>query len=168
MRATPREPIICLGTMRRLSIITLAFAVGLATAVGASARAEQEIGSQAGQLELQRGAGTVVVAMVRGAILGRFERGRLTVTNRKGGATEITVFGAEETIERENGTIYRGQDIRFKISGLGWRVGIQAVGLDLSLVGRGVATLRGTGLVSVDGEPFRPWPPDFRSIVLGG
>ena len=153
--------------MRRIVVLTLALAVGLVTAAGASARAEREIGSQAGQLELQHGAGTVVITMVRGAILGRFERGRLTVTNRKG-AAEITVFGAEETVERENTTIYRGQDIRFKISGLGWRVGIQAVGLDLSLVGRGVATLRGTGVVSVDGEPFRPWPADFRSIVLGG
>ena len=154
--------------MRRLALISLALLVALAAATGASARVARDIGAQAGQLEVQDGAGTVVISMQRGALIGRLDRGRLIVTTRKGGA-EITVFGAEETTEpKENTVIYRGDELRFKIAGQGWRVGIQGVGLDASLVGRGAVTLKGTGMASFDGEPFRPWPFEFRSVVLGG
>jgi len=154
--------------MRRLVFTALALLVGLTVAAGASARVQRDIGAQAGQLELQDGAGTVVISMQRGALIGRLDRGRLIVTDRRG-AAEVTVFGAEETIETsERTTVYRGDELRFKIAGQGWRVGIQGVGLDASLVGRGVVTLRGTGTASFDGEPFRPWPLEFRSLVLGG
>ena len=154
--------------MRRLVVIALALLVCLAVATGASARVLRDIGAQAGQLEVQDGAGTVVISMARGALIGRLDHGRLVVTDRRG-AAEVTVFGAEETIEtKERTTIYRGDEIRFKISGQGWRVGIQGTGLDASLVGRGVVTLRGTGMASFDGEPFKPWPLEFRSLVLGG
>jgi len=149
--------------MRRLILPVLALALVLAA--GASAR---DGGSDAGSLEVQHGNGIVVVQMARGALIGRFSGGRITVTSRRGGA-DVTVFGAEETIQVNDATtVYRGRDVRFKVSGQGWRVGIQALGLDASLVGRGVATLRGAGMMSVDGAAFQPWPLDFRSLPLGG
>jgi len=154
--------------MRRLVFIALVLLVALTVAAGASGRVQRDIGAQAGQLELQDGAGTVVISMQRGALIGRIDRGRLIVTDKRGGA-EVTVFGAEETIEsKEHTTLYRGDELRFKIAGQGWRVGIQGAGLDASLVGRGVVTLKGTGTASFGGEPFRPWPVEFRSLVLGG
>lgn len=152
--------------MRRLAVPSLALALALSLGAGASARVA---GSDAGSLEVQRGNGIVVIQMARGALIGRFSGGRMTVTSRRGGA-DVTVFGAEETVQlSDSTTVYRGRDVRFKISGTGWRVGIsQALGLDASLVGRGVATLRGAGTMSVDGAAFQPWPPDFRSVPLGG
>ena len=149
--------------VRRLSIFSLALALVLAA--GASARVA---GSDAGSLEVQHGSGIVVVTMARGALIGHFAAGRITVTSRRG-AVDVTVFGAEETVQvNDSTTVYRGRDVRFKVSGQGWRVGIQALGLDASLVGRGVATLRGVGMMSVDGAAFQPWPADFRSVPLGG
>ena len=148
--------------VRRLFVFSLALALVLAA--GASARVA---GSDTGSLEVQRGNGTVVVQMMRGALIGRFAAGRISVTSRRGGA-EVTVFGAEETIQlNDSTTVYRGRDVRFKVSGQGWRVGIQALGLDASLVGRGVATLRGVGMMSVGGAALQPWPTDFRSVPLG-
>ena len=149
--------------VRRLLIFSLALALVLAA--GASARVA---GSDTGSLEVQRGNGTVVVQMIRGALIGRFAAGRIAITSRRG-AADVTVFGADETIQlNDSTTVYRGRDVRFKVSGQGWRVGIQAAGLDASLVGRGVATLRGGGTMSVDGAAFQPWPNDFRSLPLGG
>jgi hypothetical protein len=151
--------------MRRLVVPLLALALLLVLAAGAPAGLA---GSDAGSLEVQRGNGIVVVAMTRGALIGRFGTGRIVVTDRLD-AADVTVFGAEETVQvNDSTTVYRGRDVRFKVSGQGWRVGIQALGLDASLVGRGVATLRGVGLMSVDGAAFQLWPADFRSVLLGG
>lgn len=154
--------------MRRSAFTVFVFVLALAAATGASALADRDVAPPSGQLELQDGAGTVVIAMQRGVLIGRLDRGRLIVTDRRG-AAEVAVFGAEETVTNgDKTTVYRGEELRFKIAGSGWRVGIQGVGLDASLVGRGVATLRGTGASSFGGEAFRPWPPEFRSLVLGG
>ena len=61
--------------MRRLVFTALVLLVGLTVAAGASARVQRDIGAQAGQLELQDGAGTVVISMQRGALIGRLDRG---------------------------------------------------------------------------------------------
>ena len=151
--------------MRRLVVPLLALALLLVLAAGAPARVA---GSDAGSLEVQHGNGIVVIQMTRGALIGRFGSGRIAVTSRRG-AAHVTVFGAEETVQVDDSTtVYRGRDVRFKVSGQDWRVGIQALGLDASLVGRGVATLRGVGMMSEDGAAFEPWPADFRSALLGG
>lgn len=151
--------------MRRLPLLTAGLALALALAAPAAARP-----LEAGSLELQNGSGTVVLTVARGAFYGSLERGRLVVTDGPRTPAEVVVSGAEEVIERdERTTVYRGRGIRFRISGGDWRVGIQGLGINGSVVGRGFVTLRGeAGALSIDYGPFRRWPLEFRTITLGG
>jgi hypothetical protein len=138
-------------------------------AAAAGARPAVVAGGERGSVELQDGSGSVVLTLTRGALIGRFDRGRLRVTLGEGTQPEVVVFGAEETILMdETTTLYRGRNIRFKVLGGTWRVAIHAVNIDASVVGRGIASLRGaTGAVSIDGAQFRALPLEFKVIQLG-
>lgn len=169
MRNSPHGLRIHSKTVRRLSAFLLVLALALGLAAAAGARPAVVVGGERGSVELQDGSGSVVLTLTRGALIGRFDRGRLKVTLGEGTQPEVVVFGAEETILLdETTTIYRGRNLRFKVLGGTWRVAIQAINIDASVVGRGVASLRGAaGLVSIDGGVFRQLPLEFRVIKLG-
>jgi hypothetical protein len=155
--------------VRRLSAFLLIVPVALALASAANARTAAAAGGERGSVELQDGSGSVVLTLTRGALIGRFDRGRLRVTLGEGTQPQVVVFGADETIVvDETTTIYRGRHLRFKVLGGTWRVAIQATNIDASVVGLGMASLRGAaGLVSIDGGAFRQLPLEFRVIKLG-
>ena len=157
--------------MRRISVLLSVLAIAAAVAAGAG-QAREGIGSDDGPglLGVDDGDGTVLVAVVRGGVVGQIDRGKLTVTLRRSAdASNVLVSGAESASSKDDKTIvYQGRDIHFRIAGYGWRAAIAGTGIDASLSGRGAVVLRGTGTYSEDGSEPAPWPTDGESISVGG
>jgi hypothetical protein len=104
-----------------------------------------------GTLSIRDGRGTVIVH-ARGAVIGqvtRFERnGKLVIDDLvETDDAEPKVAGADWARERNDGTlVYGGKAIRFRLIGGRFVLRItNAVGLQLSVVGRGKVTLDGAG-----------------------
>ena len=124
-----------------------------------------------GTLSIQNGRGTVVV-QARGAVIGqvtRFERnGKLVIEDPdEFDGSDPRVLGADWVRERADGTpIYGGKGIRFRVIGGRFVLRVtNAVGLQLSVVGKGKATLVGAGslndgVFSLNGEDLQPLPAD--------
>jgi hypothetical protein len=130
-----------------------------------------------GTLSIQNGRGTVVV-QARGAVIGqltRFERnGSLVIEDPvDGDGSDPKVLGADWVRERADGTpIYGGKGIRFRLIGGRFVLRVtNAVGLQLSVVGKGKATLDGAGSLSdgffsLNGEEPQSLPDDATPFVL--
>jgi hypothetical protein len=135
-----------------------------------------------GTLAIRDGRGTVVVH-ARGAVIGqvaRFERnGKLILEDLvDGDGSEPRVLGADWSRLRADGTpVYGGKGIRFRL--IGGRFALRAtnaVGLQLSVVGRGTVTLDGAGsvttglgydgLFSLNGEPSESLPDDSATFPI--
>jgi hypothetical protein len=155
--------------MRRFAMLFLA----LCFALPAGALAV-EAGSGDGTLVVDNARGSVVVR-ARGGIIGHFDSGRLIVDDpaEADGKSPI-VYGADRI--RELGprtTLYSGEDVRFRMIGGTYRVQIQAVGIDVSAVGRGTALLDGSGFAdqpgrySVNGSPFQTMPGVPTRVAIG-
>ena len=151
-------------------------AFSLATAaVGSGARPPAEDGT----LSIQDGRASMQLRM-RGGIIGRFARGKLTVTDSIGDAGIVVVRGAEK--ERDlnaRTTVYSGANIRFRIvDDQRFTVKLVASKINLSAVGRGEGWLDGwgdpeggvffDGSVSLNGGPYRSIPDKRERIELVG
>jgi hypothetical protein len=158
------------SSMRPFPVFVFACLLAASLAGVARAQPAKEIGVNAGSLEIVDGTGSVALTFVRGAIYGNLDRGRITITFRRAkNPPEVVVSGQATLVRRDERTaVYEGRDIRFKVAGPGWRVIVQGSGIDVSVVGRGVVTLRGEGEMSVDSEPAVAWPEDPDPIGLGG
>ena len=84
------------------------------------------------------------------------------------------VYGAERIRDLGNHrTLYVGEDVRFRMIGGLYRVTIQAVGMDVSAVGRGSVVLDATGFTDlpgrfqINGGPFQPLPGKPTTFSLG-
>ena len=139
--------------MRKNIMLLLAFALAV-PAVGAAAVMR---GAGDGTLSVEDGQGRIVID-ARGGIIGRFDRGNITILDRTPddnfqprvwGATHEIVLG----LDRER---YFGQAVRFRLIGGSFRIVINGAGIDLSAVGSGVVSLEGSGrfpgVYSLDGE----------------
>jgi hypothetical protein len=135
-----------------------------------------------GTLSVENGRGTVVV-QARGAVIGqlaRFERnGRLVIADPVAGdGSEPRVVGADWSRLRADGTpIYGGKAIRFRLIGGRFVLRVtNAVGLQLSVVGKGRVTLDGAGsltngiaydgVYSLNGEPPESLPDEPETLQL--
>jgi hypothetical protein len=121
-----------------------------------------------GRLSVSEGRG-VVSMQGRGAMIGRLDRGSVTVTDLSPvDDSEPVVFGCDLEELRGASTICRGETIRFRLIGGMWRVTVRGVGIDVSAVGRGTVRLDGeglwTGLYSTSGVDCRK--ADARCEVL--
>lgn len=165
--------------MRKLILLACS---AVATAVLVSTAGAAEPGT--GTLSVERGRGLVMLDL-RGSVLGRLANGTLRVTDytpfdRYG---EIVV-GRRLTQERvgPRTVVYRGQGLRFRMLGGGYRVVVRGNGISLSVVGRGVVVLDGeprvpgedAGVYSFDGvdcglEPLlcTPLPEEPERFPLG-
>ena len=127
-----------------------------------------------GTLVVDNGRGQVIIR-ARGGIIGRFDSGRLTVEDPvEGDGSGPIVYGAERIRDLGNHrTLYVGEDVRFRMIGGLYRVTIQAVGMDVSAVGRGNVVLDATGFTdlpgrfSLNGGPFQPLPGKATTLTLG-
>jgi len=127
-----------------------------------------------GTLVVDNGRGQVLVK-ARGGIIGRFDSGRLLVEETVGSDGRGPVVYGAERIRDLGGhrTLYVGEDVRFRMIGGPYRVTIQAVGMDVSAVGRGTVVLDATGFTdlpgrfSINGGPFQPLPGKPSTYQLG-
>ncbi len=133
--------------MRRILLILLA---GLLLAPAALA-AKRAVGD--GTFAVRAGGGKVVVT-ARGTIFGQVGNGKIWITDpNPGDDIDAQVSGAERTrLITENLTLYSGKNIRFRFVGGRYAVTISGVGIDVSAVGKGTATLAGNPNVGDPGD----------------
>lgn len=156
----------------RKALFLLALAVGAALAA-ASSQASRAAPND-GCLVVRSGKGIVTLS-ARGFVFGRFYQGSITVDeSAQGGVAKV--FGWEKRrLLSETKTQYIGYDVRFRASGL-FRLTVNAVFIDISAAGRGVATLAApdfldVGTFSVDADSFcesgfQPLPDLPRKFVI--
>jgi hypothetical protein len=160
---------ILISAMRRLSLLALVFALALPVAAWAGASLPGD-----GTLVVDNGNGVVTVR-ARGGILGRFVTGNVVITDLDLTDGKAPVVYGAETIDRlaPGRTMYSGDEIRFRMIGGLFRVQVNAIGIDVSAVGRGVATLDATGFTdfpgrySINGDAFQPLPGHAITVALG-
>lgn len=157
--------------MRRLVVAIGVLMLALPAAAGAL-----EAGPGDGNLVVDNAQGTVVLNL-RGGIIGRFDQGTIEITDpiEGDGATPV-VRGCQLKITLgPKRTQCSGEvDVRFRLIGGLYRVRITAIGMDISVVGRGTAVLDGSqfgpdqpGRYSLNGGPFQPMPDTPTRLTLG-
>ncbi|MGE5272609.1 MAG: hypothetical protein ACM3QU_02400 [Verrucomicrobiota bacterium] len=155
--------------MRRLVLLALVVALALPVAAWAAASLPGD-----GTLVVDNGNGLVTIR-ARGGILGRFVTGNMVISDLDLADGKVPVVYGAETIQPLGGgrTRYSGDDLRFRMIGGLFRVQINAIGIDVSAVGRGVATLDASGFTdfpgrySLNGGPFQPLPGHAVTYALG-
>jgi hypothetical protein len=160
---------ILIPAMRRLVLLALTLALLVPVAAWASPR------SGDGTLVVDNGNGNVTVR-IRGGILGRVQNtGNMVITDLDPTDGKVpVVYGAEARRTLGPGrTAYSGDNIRFRMIGGLYRVQIEGIGIDLSVVGRGSALLDASGFTdfpgrySIDGGAFQPLPGHPTTFNLG-
>jgi hypothetical protein len=166
--------------MRTVVFLACSFLATAALAVSAGAA-----GNANGTLSVAEGRGLVGLEL-RGSVIGRLGSGSVRVTDLtpRDRFGEI-VFGRDLAPEEQvgpNTVVYRGQGIRFRMLGGGYRIVVRGRGIDVAAVGRGAVWLDGeprpvdlsTGLYSVAGvdcgiEPVlcTPLPDEPERFTLG-
>jgi hypothetical protein len=128
----------------------LTFAVLVAVIVPATSAA-RPTGPNDGTLSLKDARGVFTIS-ARGAVIGSFARGSVTISDPvEGDGSGPIVTGDEWSRERnETTTTWGGTRVRFRIIGGAFRVVVRGRGINLSLVGKGNVTLNGAG-TEVDG-----------------
>lgn len=122
----------------RIVALLCALATFVVTASIAGA-AEPSVGT----LSVERGKGVVTVDL-RGSLLGRLGNGSLRVTDHTpSDRYAAMVVGRRMTQERvgPRTILYRGQGLRFRMLGGGYRVVARGSGISVSAVGRGTVVL---------------------------
>jgi hypothetical protein len=154
--------------MRRLVRIAV-----LALMLGAPSAAFADTLSPAnGSLVVKDGRGIVSIA-ADGGIIGRYDEGKITIDWSDGPRGKVPIiWGADETTPLgPHKVMYSGTDVHFYWGG-SYRVRIVAIGINLSAVGNGTATLSSIGYSDpgyyrVDGGPLKPFPSTSVRLTLG-
>jgi hypothetical protein len=164
--------------MRMLAVVLCSFCA--VVAVGSVAWAGEP---SAGTLSVDGGKGVVMIDL-RGSVLGRLTAGTLRVTDlTPSDRYAPLVVGRKLTSDRigPRTILYRGQGLRFRMLGGGYRMVARGSGITVSAVGRGVVMLDGeprypgddVGVYSQDGvdcsaEPVEcsPLPPEPERFAL--
>jgi len=131
------------------SICSVAVAAVLAGAAGAAE-------PSAGVLSVQGGKGVVMLEL-RGSVLGLLGSGSIVVVDRTPRDRYVAIVTGRKLVQQRLGParmLYRGQGLRYRMLGGGYRIVIRGTGIALSAVGR--------GLVSLDGE--RRFPGDDAGV----
>jgi hypothetical protein len=125
------------------AFILLALSVGSLAAAATASTLRPPV--EDGTLSVRDGRATVTLRM-RGSVIGRLAKGRLTVTDSPDGAT-IIVRGEEDEVPISGRTtVYSGRNIRFRIADdRRFVVKVAGKGLNFSAVGRGDGWMDGWG-----------------------
>ena len=117
----------------------------LAVLVTAGAAAAHTGGANDGALSVKNADGRVVIAG-KGAVIGRFDKGQVTIKdpNPYDGTGPIVTGADRLEAVGERTTRYSGSNIRFRIIGGSFTVTVFGNDIDLSAVGRGMVTLNGS------------------------
>jgi len=127
--------------MRKLLVLFLILLVVPAAAYGRSDPKPPD-----GTLSIREGRGMLMLS-ARGSITGRFERGKLTITDPNPyDSKRPVVYGATKTTYRgARTTVYQGRSIRFRLIGAQYTLRIEGRGIFLSAIARGRGTIDGAG-----------------------
>jgi hypothetical protein len=129
-----------------------------------------------GTLSVRDGTGMLQLS-ARGALIGRVERGKITVTDRNPfDARRPLVLGAErkKVSRNQKTTVYSGRDMRLRSTGAFVHVRLEGRGINFSAVGRGRGMIQGAGDPSLDGswslndEEYQPLPEILTGFQLVG
>jgi hypothetical protein len=132
--------------MRSARFILLAAAAVLSLALTAAASGARPGPVEDGTLSVRDGRATIQLRL-KGGVIGRFGRGKLTVVDALGETSTVVVRGAERvTSPNARTTVYTGRNIRFRIADeKRFVVKISASKINVSAVGRGNGWLDGWG-----------------------
>ena len=128
-----------------------------------------------GCLVVQAGRG-IVSFNAKGLVLGRFDQGQVDIEDPLPGDGNVRVFNFDKRrVLTETKTRYIGERVRFRASGQ-FKVRVEALGMELSLAGKGTATLNSEGWIdagqySTDAQSFcesrfQPMPDLPRKITI--
>jgi hypothetical protein len=155
--------------MRRLliscALIALALPVAIQTAWAA--------GAADGTLSVKNATGLVMVS-ANGVIIGHADKARITITDADHTDGRVIVLGAESKVAiTPTKTVYKGDDMRFKLLGGDNILFIRGSGISLSAVGEGKVSLDGgnvanAGKYSIDDGPFKSLPDSYQTFSFGG
>jgi hypothetical protein len=130
-----------------------------------------------GTLSIRDGRATMLLH-VKGSIIGRVTKGRLTITDSSDNGATIVVRGAENAKDlTDKTTVYSGTSIRFRIADdRKVSVRLSGRGLNFSVVGRGEGWIDGVGdpsagifydgSSSLNGDPYRSLPNEKTPLQL--
>jgi hypothetical protein len=122
-------------------------------------------------------AGRGIVSLnAKGFLLGRFDDGQIEIDDPHPADGNVRVFGFDrKRLLTDTKTRYIGSLVRVRASGL-FKVRVEALGIELSLAGKGTATLSSDGFFdpghySTDAQSFcetrfQPMPDQPRKIVI--
>jgi len=158
--------------MRKAAVLILLLGAVAVPAAALAAAAEWS------PLSISDGRGKVTLRG-RGTVVGRIDRGTITVTDLTPlDTSEPLTFNCDDETFRGSATVCTGDHLRFRMIGGGWRIAITGIGIDLSAaVSRGWVTLDGEGkkpgVYSVEGADCRtqavlcvPLPTEETTILL--
>jgi hypothetical protein len=143
--------------MRRLCLTLLCGLVAIPAALAASHATGD------GVLEINNGAGVIVLSTTRGIVWGQIAKGKLVVTDPSPTDGSVFVSGAAVRPVSETVTAYIGRDIHFRVTGGRVKLTLKGFGIDLTAVGVGTAQLTGdayavdAGVYALDNNP--KWSP---------
>ena len=141
-----RKTLVC------LALLALALPVAAVSAVSAGE----------GTLSVEDGRGKISLD-ARGGVIGRLDRGTLTIYDKTPGDQNFPVVNgadAPEVFFADGSVRYRGTGLRFRVIGGGFRIAVQGRGIDLSVVGKGDGFIEADdsldpGVYSLDGADCR-------------
>jgi hypothetical protein len=160
--------------MRQVRLIVLAATALLALGITAAATAMRPGPVEDGTLSLRDGRATVQLRM-KGGILGRMGRGKVTVTEPVSDPGTVVIRGARARVVNARTTVYTGKSIRFRISAdERFTVRINGTKINFSAVGRGDGWIDGwgnpeagvyfDGSFSLNGDEYKSIP-DLRTPI---
>jgi hypothetical protein len=155
--------------MRRL----LTFCAFVALALPAGIHAATSAGAADGTLSVKSATGLVLVN-ANGVIIGHADKARITITDADSTDGRVIVVGWDTKVAvAPTKTLYRGEDMRFKLLGGDNILFIRGSGVSLSVVGEGKVSLDGGNVVndgkfSIDDGPFRGLPDVYQTFSFGG
>jgi hypothetical protein len=154
----------------RLLLILCTFALALPAASADASRA----GGDDGTLSVKDATGKIMIRAT-GGFIGRFDRGSIRIIDPIPDDGTGPIVSGEERSKDLTATmsLYSGTKVRFRLIGGKFRILINASGIDLSVVGRGTATLDGRGgsdgRYSFNGDEYASLPdvPSTFDLVTG-
>jgi hypothetical protein len=152
------------------------FCLSLAMLVAATAAAAARGPMEDGTLTVRDGRGQLTLKF-RGSLIGRLNRGKVTVTASSTGTTTAVVRGWETREATPQGTVYTGAGIRFRVADdRRVTVKLNGKGLNFSAVGRGDAYIDGIGnptagiffdgTYSLNSEAYKSLPDERTRVEL--
>jgi hypothetical protein len=159
--------------MRKLAFACVLLLCAIALLAGSSLAGSAA--ADDGCLVVTAGRG-IVTTNAKGFVFGRFDQGQVDIEDPVSGDGYVRVFGYQKKrLLTDTKTRYIGFDMRFRASGL-FRIRVEAVGIELSLGGKGSATVSSDGFLdpgqySVDSTSFcesrfQPMPDVTRKLVI--